>query len=318
MKRNMIKAGMLAFGFSALLCVAPSISGAYFHGGGGCWHGGCWGCRGPVVGIGFYGGYPGWYGYGYGYGYPYPYPYPYPYGYPYAATPYGPGVAAGAGAPVRLTVHVPPDADVWFNGNQTQQKGPVRQFMTPPVAGEGKYEVRAAWRVDGQVVTQARTVNVAPGMNIDIDFASVSTRAQAPPVVDEESPSVFLSPPPNQRSGMPATPITFSAASSPVAQAPAIHQNLKLLSSADEAVRQRAVMDLGRLGSIAAIDPLTAVLAGDASPQVREAAARALGLIADSRCLPGLIRAAQADDDREVRHSAQFAVEAIRSRLKQN
>jgi hypothetical protein len=41
-------------------------------------------------------------------------------------------------------------------------------------------------------------------------------------------------------------------------------------------------------------------------------------LIASPRSLNALIFAAQADNDREVRHSAQFAVEAIRSNLRGN
>jgi hypothetical protein len=37
------------------------------------------------------------------------------------------------------------------------------------------------------------------------------------------------------------------------------------------------------------------------------------GLIAAPQALPALQTAAQADEDREVRHSAQFAAEVIRS-----
>jgi uncharacterized protein (TIGR03000 family) len=217
-----------------------------------------------------------------------------------------------------VTVHVPPDAEVWFNGNQTQQKGPVRQFMTPPLAAEGKYEVRAAWKIEGQLVVQTRTVTVGPGMNVDIDFVNRGSRGPAPTISEEEIPSVFLPMATNQRFGPAAMPISISAASSPVGNADAIEQNLQQLSNHDATIRQKSVMDLGRLGAARAVDPLTTILAGDASPQVRDAAARALGLIADARSLPALIRAAQADDDREVRHSAQFAVEVIRSRLRQN
>jgi HEAT repeat protein len=43
-----------------------------------------------------------------------------------------------------------------------------------------------------------------------------------------------------------------------------------------------------------------------------------LGLIASPRSLPALIQAAQADNDRDVRHSAQFAVEIIRANLQRN
>ena len=63
-----------------------------------------------------------------------------------------------------------------------------------------------------------------------------------------------------------------------------------------------------------ALEPLSQMLSGDRSPQAREAAARALGLIGSPASLPALQQAAQADDDREVRNSARFAVDVIRSR----
>jgi len=47
---------------------------------------------------------------------------------------------------------------------------------------------------------------------------------------------------------------------------------------------------------------------------VRESAARALGLIASPSALPALQRAAQVDADRDVRRSAQFAVDVIQSK----
>ena len=50
------------------------------------------------------------------------------------------------------------------------------------------------------------------------------------------------------------------------------------------------------------------------SPPVREAAARALGLIGSPRALTALRYAAQADSDRDVRRSAQFSVEVINAR----
>ena len=61
-------------------------------------------------------------------------------------------------------------------------------------------------------------------------------------------------------------------------------------------------MELGRTKSERALDPLAATLAGDRSPVVRDAAARALGLIASPKALPALTHAAQADTDRDERH----------------
>ncbi|MCI0381090.1 MAG: HEAT repeat domain-containing protein [Gemmataceae bacterium] len=88
---------------------------------------------------------------------------------------------------------------------------------------------------------------------------------------------------------------------------------LQRLAHADENMRRNAVMELGRMKAERAVEPLTATLAGDKSAVVRDAAARALGLISSPRALTALVHAAQADPDRDVRHSAQFAVEIIRT-----
>jgi HEAT repeat protein len=71
-------------------------------------------------------------------------------------------------------------------------------------------------------------------------------------------------------------------------------------------------MQLGRLRAGRAVEALTHALEQDSSPAVREAAARALGLIAAPSSLAALQRAAGADEDRDVRHSASFAAEVIR------
>jgi hypothetical protein len=87
------------------------------------------------------------------------------------------------------------------------------------------------------------------------------------------------------------------------------------LTSPDERMRAEAVLQLGRLRSRQAVEPLTLALGGDASPAVREAAARGLGLIGSPVALTALQRAAQADEDRDVRRSASFAAEVIRANL---
>ncbi len=87
-----------------------------------------------------------------------------------------------------------------------------------------------------------------------------------------------------------------------------------MLSDPDENVRLAAVTRLGRTRARRAVDPLSATLAGDRSHAVREAAARALGLIGDPRAMPALRRASTDDGDRDVRHTAQFAMEILQSR----
>ena len=74
-------------------------------------------------------------------------------------------------------------------------------------------------------------------------------------------------------------------------------------------------MQLGR-GRVNAAVPVLIKLLREDSPQVRDAAARALGLIGSADSLDALQTAALADDSKEVRQSAQFAAEVIRSRFR--
>jgi uncharacterized protein (TIGR03000 family) len=73
---------------------------------------------------------------------------------------------------VYLRVRVPADAEVWVEGQKTQQTGTDRLFYSPPIV-PGKtyvYEVRARWMVDGRVVDRARKVRVRAGQESAIDF----------------------------------------------------------------------------------------------------------------------------------------------------
>lgn len=84
------------------------------------------------------------------------------------------------------------------------------------------------------------------------------------------------------------------------------------LNSPRERERLEAVVALGRSQSPKATETLQQVLAADPSPRVREAAARGLGVIGSQSSLKALQVAAQADEDKDVRRSAQFAAETIR------
>lgn len=101
-------------------------------------------------------------------------------------------------------------------------------------------------------------------------------------------------------------------------QTPQVAGLVRQLADANETVRRDAAIELGRQKADSAVEALANTLAKDTSPIAREGAARGLGLIASQRSLNALIFAAQADNDREVRHSAQFAVEVIRSNLRGN
>jgi hypothetical protein len=138
----------------------------------------------------------------------------------------------------------------------------------------------------------------------------------APSVVVQPAPVVVqqgVSAPAVQRSGSaPAPelePVSYGNAAD-------IDRNLQLLSDPNDQTRVGAVMALGKMKAVRAVDPVAATLAGDRSPSVRDAAARALGLIGSPKGLAALKYAAQADSDRDVRHSAQFAVEIIQGNMK--
>jgi len=85
-----------------------------------------------------------------------------------------------------------------------------------------------------------------------------------------------------------------------------IGRYLQQLQGPDDRTRLDAAVQLGRLRSLGAVDALAATLAADKSPAVREGAARALGMIGSAKALPDLQRAALADSDSTVRHTAQF------------
>ncbi len=152
-----------------------------------------------------------------------------------------------------------------------------------------------------------------------------------PPVVVQPAPVVYTTPPPvavPPPPPPPAAPQPVAAASLPPAPVPVaaptpapasaspgeINRCLDRLANPDEKTRAEAVVQLGRLHASQAVDSMTRVLTSDRSATVREAAARGLGLIGTPNALPALQQAAQADEDRDVRNSARFAVEVIRSR----
>jgi hypothetical protein len=144
--------------------------------------------------------------------------------------------------------------------------------------------------------------------------------APPPPVVIEQPP-VYVPAAVVRTTPTPGTP-SSPYQEPPIAQRPQdvkqadISRHLPLLNDADERTRSDAAMDLGRLKAQSAIDVLCSVLTNDKSALVRESAARALGLIASPRALGALQNAAQVDNDRDVRRSAQFSAEVIRANLR--
>jgi uncharacterized protein (TIGR03000 family) len=96
----------------------------------------------------------------------------YTYGY-FSASP----AAMRSTAPVqgnaaRLTVRVPPGAQVWFDGSETTSRGPVREYQSPPLTPGSRYvyEIRARWNDNGQETTQTQKVEVSPDGHVSVNF----------------------------------------------------------------------------------------------------------------------------------------------------
>jgi hypothetical protein len=168
-------------------------------------------------------------------------------------------------------------------------------------------------------------VYVAPAPAVVYQTAppAVVVRSSSPdtsePIPAPQSPPAPIPVPPS--SAPPAAyapPVISNVVPVSNQSSPQVDAAVRRLSDGNETVRRDAAIELGRLKALSAVDALASVLTKDPSPIARDGAARGLGLIASPRCLNALIYAAQADNDREVRHSAQFAVEAIRSSLRGN
>jgi len=84
-----------------------------------------------------------------------------------------PGHADGA---ARVHVRVPGDADIWFDGAKTTQKGSDREYESPQLVPgqEYRYELRAQWLEHGRTVTQARQVTVHAGDRVNVDFLAAN------------------------------------------------------------------------------------------------------------------------------------------------
>ena len=98
-----------------------------------------------------------------------------------SSTPSSPsGVTTSADSPTRITVRLPGDADLWFNGTKMTATGPVRVFSHPPVTPgrQYSYTIRAHWIDNGTTTDQTRTVFFTPGDNLDVSFPTPSSTGE--------------------------------------------------------------------------------------------------------------------------------------------
>jgi uncharacterized protein (TIGR03000 family) len=83
--------------------------------------------------------------------------------------------ATGTGQPdgvARVTVIVPPDAEVSFDDVTTLSKGAIRQYDSPPLTPGTRYtyDIEARWNENGREVTQTQRVEVTAGANVTVRF----------------------------------------------------------------------------------------------------------------------------------------------------
>ena len=73
---------------------------------------------------------------------------------------------------VLVTVRVPPNAQVWFDDQKTNQTGTFRTFISPPVNPNGNfvYHIRDRWTENGQPVEKTRRIEVAAGDRLVVNF----------------------------------------------------------------------------------------------------------------------------------------------------
>jgi uncharacterized protein (TIGR03000 family) len=90
---------------------------------------------------------------------------------------------ADADAPAQITVVVPADAEVFFDGEATVQRGAERVFISPPLPA-GKtfhYELNARWKEGDKPVDHKRRIDVTAGGKVRVDFTT------AAPVADDKA-----------------------------------------------------------------------------------------------------------------------------------
>jgi uncharacterized protein (TIGR03000 family) len=76
------------------------------------------------------------------------------------------------GKGVLISMRVPADAQVTFDGEKTKQTGTFRQFLSPALEGKGPftYQIKVSWTENGAPVTRTRSLNVQPGQRLMVNM----------------------------------------------------------------------------------------------------------------------------------------------------
>jgi uncharacterized protein (TIGR03000 family) len=90
-----------------------------------------------------------------------------------------------------IDVHLPPDAELRFDGTFLAETGAVRHFVTPALVPGTSYvyDISATWLENGQRVTSDRHVRFQAGDRLSVDLT-------APPPAEERSSTLRAAPAP--------------------------------------------------------------------------------------------------------------------------
>jgi uncharacterized protein (TIGR03000 family) len=83
----------------------------------------------------------------------------------------GPGAA-----PVLVTLRVPAQAAILFDGAPTTQQGTLRTYISPPIDSQAQYhyDVTAKWTEAGKERTQSRKIMVRGGERLLVDLTTAA------------------------------------------------------------------------------------------------------------------------------------------------
>jgi uncharacterized protein (TIGR03000 family) len=106
--------------------------------------------------------------------------------YSYSASPdtspyysYGAMPSAGTRDTALLNVRLPaPNAEIWVQGQPTQQRGTWREYISPRLNPDQNYvyDVRARWTENGREVERTRSVPVQANGIATVDFTAAENR----------------------------------------------------------------------------------------------------------------------------------------------
>jgi arylsulfatase len=96
-------------------------------------------------------------------------------------------------ASAEITILVPADAEIFFDGQPTTQQGAQRRYITPPLTVGEKYTyvVRVRWQDSGRPVEQTRKLELTGGARVRLDFLA-SAQTPAAPAADKPPRNIIF------------------------------------------------------------------------------------------------------------------------------